>query len=66
MYKIQIINILISQEYVGCFADSAQRDLPFIAYSDPLLNNNIEKCAAMCARYGYKYAGLQYAYDSCQ
>ena len=47
---------------MGCFADSAAYDLPYRISATLLPRVNIENCAAMCARYGYKYAGLQYGY----
>ena len=43
-------------EYVGCFIDSASRDLPELEWSDAGLMTN-ERCAAHCI--GYAYFGTQ-------
>ena len=43
--------------YVGCFADSDVRDLPYSAYNNSY--NTVQSCAADCVSRGYAYAGLQ-------
>jgi hypothetical protein len=45
--------------YVGCFADEANRDMPYVAFggSVPL---SVEACVSACAGAGYEYAGAQF------
>ena len=48
---------------MGCFADGAERDLSFAIWQSILPKNTVENCALLCVSNGYKYAGLQFAYD---
>jgi hypothetical protein len=41
----------------GCFADTATRDLPYLAINGSV---SVESCRTACAGHGYAYAGLQY------
>jgi hypothetical protein len=41
----------------GCFADRADRDLPYLAGTSNTMTN--ESCVASCVKTGYKYAGVQ-------
>src|SRR4029077_17508832 len=43
--------------YLGCYADTATRDLPYMALSG---SGSIESCKSACAAASYKYAGAQY------
>ncbi len=43
--------------YIGCYADSMMRDLPYQAYGSQY--NTVGSCAAACAYHGYRYAGLE-------
>lgn len=43
--------------YVGCYADTGNRDLP---YSAQMGGSDIEACKSLCAAAGYAYAGIQY------
>ncbi|MGD0525634.1 MAG: WSC domain-containing protein [Polyangiaceae bacterium] len=45
-------------KYLGCYNDSATRDLPYNAYSSS--SNTVELCVATCKAAGYAYAGAQY------
>jgi hypothetical protein len=45
-------------QYLGCFADSMTRDLPYRAYDSQA--NTAETCVAACMYHGYLYAGTQY------
>jgi hypothetical protein len=49
-------------DYLGCFADSMTRDLPYQAYDSH--GNTVEDCIAACTYHGYLYAGTQY-YTQC-
>ncbi len=45
--------------YIGCYADSNNRDLSYFGYSSG--NNSTETCVSACKAAGYKYAGTQYS-----
>src|SRR5690349_17726056 len=48
---------------LGCFRDSDNRDLPYLAaFGEP--TNTTESCVRACASAGYAYAGTQYS-DEC-
>ena len=44
---------------VGCYADSWNRDLPYLA--DESESNTNERCIAACRNAGYAFAGTQYS-----
>ncbi|XP_076814314.1 intelectin-1a-like isoform X2 [Clavelina lepadiformis] len=50
------------RDYVGCYIDGSNRDLPFIFWDSP--NMYAEICINHCLKYGYRYAGTQF-YDEC-
>jgi hypothetical protein len=43
--------------YVGCYADTSNRDLPYWAPGGPY---TVAGCQSACAAAGYQYAGVQY------
>ena len=55
IYVLLKISASMMMDYVGCFIDSGDRDLPVHQWYDD--DMTIEKCAAHCQ--GYVYAGTQ-------
>ncbi len=45
-------------EWIGCYADDSDRDLPFNSYSDPKMT--VQQCTEHCESKGLKVAGVQY------
>jgi hypothetical protein len=43
--------------YLGCYADTSTRDLPYAALSGSV---SVEACLSACASKGYRYAGVQH------
>jgi len=50
-----------ASSYIGCYVDSATRDLPSAPYSSNA--NTVEKCLYYCGVRHYSYAGLQYGVE---
>ena len=44
------------ENYVGCFNDTHDRDLPEDHYEDPA--NTVDKCIIHCRSFGWQYAGV--------
>jgi hypothetical protein len=63
VYQIVISPILSSPASgaLGCYADTATRDLPFVAQSSNTVT--VESCVSACGTAGYKYAGVQYGHQ---
>lgn len=49
---------LYSKGYMGCYADTATRDLS--SFSIQTATNSVKYCISQCANLGYAYAGVQF------
>ena len=54
-----LISLLEAYTYIGCYRDSGNRDLKGYSFSSNAMQ--IDDCAFMCKRKGFKYMGLQYS-----
>jgi len=52
-----LIENKLTFKYMGCFKDSAVRDITFMAYDDA--SNTIDRCVTKCNTEGFLYAALQ-------